>query len=235
MEVLRDNEKKKSEGVESLLKAVMFDWDGTLYDSVMLNYKSYLEVMKAFDLPQITMTEFRAKVRPNYHEFYLLLGIQRKDWEAADQVWMNHYSQYKRACGLFTGVINALKQIKEMRLKIGLVSSGSRIRVTPELCDEGLYDMLDTMVFGDDVGFEKGKPEPDTLVLAIKKIRTKPQHVLYVGDMVEDVQMGKKAGTKTAAVLSGFATLERLRRAEPDVIVSDVNFLPEAVKNLFDD
>jgi phosphoglycolate phosphatase-like HAD superfamily hydrolase len=47
--------------------------------------------------------------------------------------------------------------------------------------------------------------------------------------------MGKKAGTKTAAVLSGFATLERLRRAEPDVIVNDVNFLPEAVKNLFDD
>jgi phosphoglycolate phosphatase-like HAD superfamily hydrolase len=95
--------------------------------------------------------------------------------------------------------------------------------------------MLDTMVFGDDVGFEKGKPEPDTLVLAIKKIYMKPQHVLYVGDMVEDVQMGKKAGTKTAAVLSGFATLERLRQAEPDVIVNDVTFLPEAVKNLFDD
>jgi len=235
MEVLRDNEKKESEGVETLLKAVMFDWDGTLYDSVMPNYKSYLEVMKTFGLPQITIREFRAKVRPNYHEFYLLLGIQRKDWEAADQVWMNHYSQYKRACGLFKGVINALTQIKRMHLKIGLVSSGSRTRVTPELCEQGLYNMLDTMVFGDDVGFEKGKPEPDALVLAIQKIYMKPQHVLYVGDMVEDVQMGKKAGTKTAAVLSGFATLERLRRAEPDVIVNDVNFLPEAVKNLFDD
>jgi len=235
MEVLRDNETKESEGVEILLKAVMFDWDGTLYDSVMLNYKSYLEVMKAFDLPQITVKEFRGKVRPNYHEFYLLLGIQRKDWEIADQIWMNHYSQYQPACSLFKGVIKALTQIKRMHLKIGLVSSGSRKRVTSELCEQGLYDILDIMVFGDDVGFEKGKPEPDTLKLAMKRIYMKPQHVLYVGDMVEDVQMGKKAGTKTAAVLSGFATLERLRRAEPDVIVDDASLLPEAVKNLFYD
>ncbi len=208
----------------------MFDWDGTLYDSVMLNYKSYLAVMKAFDLPQITLGEFRAKARPNYHEFYLLLGIEREDWETADRVWMNYYTQNKPACNLFNGAVSALTQMKRMRLKIGLVSSGSRARVTPELYNQGLYDMLDIMVFGDDVEFEKGKPEPDTLILAIKKVYLKPQHVLYVGDMAEDVQMGKKAGTKTAAVLSGFATFERLKQTEPDVIVDDVRYLPEAVK-----
>jgi HAD superfamily hydrolase (TIGR01549 family) len=235
VEVLRNSKKKKTKGVGNLLKAIMFDWDGTLYDSVMLNYKSYLEVMKAFALPKITISEFRAKARPNYHEFYLLLGIERADWETADRVWMNYYTQYKPACNLFNGAVSALTQMKRMHLKIGLVSSGSRERVTSELCNQGLYDILDIMVFGDDVEFEKGKPEPDTLKLAIKKVYLEPQHVLYVGDMVEDVQMGKKAGTKTAAVLSGFATFERLKQIDPDVIVDDISYLPEVVKNLFDD
>lgn len=230
MEVLRDNNKKKTKGVGSLLKAIMFDWDGTLYDSVMLNYKSYLAVMKAFDLPLITLGEFRAKARPNYHEFYLLLGIEREDWQAADRVWMNYYTQNKRICNLFNGVASALTQMKRMRLKIGLVSSGSRARVTPELYNLGLDDVLDTMVFGDDVEFEGGKPSPDTLILAIKNIHLKPHHVLYVGDMAEDVQMGKKAGTKTAAVLSGFATFERLKQTDPDVIVDDISYLPGAIK-----
>jgi phosphoglycolate phosphatase-like HAD superfamily hydrolase len=234
MEVLRDNKKKETKGVGSLLKAIMFDWDGTLYDSVILNYKSYLAVMKAFDLPQITIDEFRAKARPNYHEFYLLLGIEREDWETADRIWMDYYTKNKPGCNLFNGAVRALTQMKKMHLKIGLVSSGSRARVTPELCNEELCDMLDVMVFGDDVEFKKGKPEPDTLILAIKKVYLKPQDVLYVGDMAEDVQMGKKAGTKTAAVLSGFATFERLKRTDPDVIVDDVSCLPEVVKNLYD-
>jgi phosphoglycolate phosphatase-like HAD superfamily hydrolase len=42
--------------------------------------------------------------------------------------------------------------------------------------------------------------------------------------------MGKKAGTKTAAVLCGFATPERLMRAKPDFMLRDVSALPDAIK-----
>jgi phosphoglycolate phosphatase-like HAD superfamily hydrolase len=42
--------------------------------------------------------------------------------------------------------------------------------------------------------------------------------------------MGKKAGTKTAAVLCGFATPELLMRAKPDLVLRDVSALPNAIK-----
>jgi phosphoglycolate phosphatase-like HAD superfamily hydrolase len=49
--------------------------------------------------------------------------------------------------------------------------------------------------------------------------------------MVEDVLMGKKAGTKTAAVLCGFGTRQLLTTVEPDLMLRDVSILPKAIKN----
>jgi phosphoglycolate phosphatase-like HAD superfamily hydrolase len=48
--------------------------------------------------------------------------------------------------------------------------------------------------------------------------------------MVEDILMGKRAGTKTAAVLCGFATRQLLTRAEPDLVLRDVSALPNVIK-----
>jgi len=179
-----------------MLKAVMFDWDGTLYNSVIPTYESYLGVMDAFDLPKMTLTEFRDQSRPNYHDYYQWLGIGEDDWLAADETWMNCYARHKRDCVLFNGTVNALRELKNMHIKLGLVSSGSRERVTSEVSEQKIEFCFDSMVFGDDVGFEHGKPAPDTLLMAVKRARVVASEVLYVGDMVEDILMGKKRAQK---------------------------------------
>jgi HAD superfamily hydrolase (TIGR01549 family) len=213
-----------------MLKAVMFDWDGTLYNSIIPTYESYLAVMETFRLPKMTLNEFREQSRPNYHDYYRWLGIGEDDWVAADETWMNCYAHYKKDCVLFSGTENALRELKEMNLKLGLVSSGSRERVTSEIKEQRIESYFDSMVFGDDVGFEHGKPAPEPLLMALKRAHVDASDVLYVGDMVEDVLMGKKAGTKTAAVLCGFATPELLMRAKPDLVLRDVSALPKAIK-----
>lgn len=220
----------KNPGCRDVLKAVMFDWDGTLYNSVVPTYKSYLEVMDAFGLPQMSLREFREKSRPNYHDYYLYLGIAEEDWPAADAIWIDCYARHKKECVLFAGVANALQTLSEMSVKLGLVSSGSRERVAREITEEGIRPYFDILLFGDDVGFECAKPAPDTLLMAIDRARVSSSEVLYVGDMAEDILMGKKAGAKTAAVLCGFATSQMLVNAQPDFILNDVNSLPEIVK-----
>lgn len=213
-----------------MLKAVMFDWDGTLYNSVIPTYESYLVVMEAFGLPKVTLEEFREQSRPNYHDYYLHLGIREDDWAAADETWMNCYASHQKDCVLYKGTTRALRELKEMNLKLGLVSSGSRERVTREISEQGIESHFDTTLFGDDVGFEHGKPAPETLLMAIERAHVAASEVLYVGDMVEDILMGKRAGTKTAAVLCGFATRQLLTRAGPDLVLRDVSALPNAIK-----
>jgi len=213
-----------------VLKAVMFDWDGTLYNSVIPTYESYLSVMDAFGLQQVTLEEFRQKSRPNYHDYYLYLGISEDDWATADAAWMDCYARHNEECVLFDGTADALLELKKMDLKLGLVSGGSRERVTSEVSEQGIEACFDTMLFGDDVGFEHGKPAPETLLMAIEQARVFASEVLYVGDMVEDILMGKKAGTKTAAVLCGFATHQLLISAQPDFVLRDVSILPDVIK-----
>jgi HAD superfamily hydrolase (TIGR01549 family) len=212
----------------------MFDWDGTLYNSVIPTYESYLVVMDAFGLPQITLEEFRQDSRPNYHDYYLYLGIREDDWATADAAWMDCYARHSKECALFDGTADALRKLKEMQLKLGLVSGGSRERVTSEVSEQGIEPYFATTVFGDDVGFEHGKPAPETLLMAIERARVVASEVLYVGDMVEDILMGKKAGTKTAAVLCGFATRQSLISAQPDFVLRDVSTLPDIIKRKFE-
>ena len=213
-----------------MIKAVMFDWDGTLYNSVIPTYKSYLGVMDAFGLPQVTLDEFRQYSRPNYHDYYLYLGIHEGDWATADAAWMDCYVRHSKECALFDGTADALLKLKNMDLKLGLVSGGSRERVTSEVREQGIESYFETLLFGDDVGFEHGKPAPETLRIAIERVRVVASQVLYVGDMVEDILMGKNAGTKTAAVLCGFATQPSLLRAQPDFVLRDVTALPNVLK-----
>ncbi len=210
----------------------MFDWDGTLYNSVVPTYKSYLGVMRAFDIPQASLQDFRERSRPNYHDYYRYLGIQEADWPTADAIWMDCYTRHRRECALFDGTVETLQALSETNVTIGLVSSGSRDRVARETAEEGIAPFFDIMLFGDDVSFECAKPAPDTLLMAIKRARVSISEVLYVGDMAEDVIMGKKAGTKTAAVLCGFATREALVDAHPDFVVDDVSWLPEIIKKV---
>jgi HAD superfamily hydrolase (TIGR01662 family) len=210
-------------------EAVMFDWDGTLYDSLMLNYNCYLKVFSSLGIKPISIEEYRSRATPNWYEFYRYLQIPEDKWIQADEIWLAQYEEERNKGRLFPDCISTLEYLKVNGLKIGLVSAGNKSRVLRDIEAQGVMEFFDTMIFGDEVDYEKRKPAPYQLLVALEKLGVSASKSLYVGDMIEDILMGKNAGTKTAAVLTGFATPEKLRSVPPDYMLENLSRIRDII------
>jgi len=111
-----------------------------------------------------------------------------------------------------------------------LVTSGDRDRVTRQLREFRLTRLFGARVCSGDT-VEK-KPHPAPLRLALRRLRLEPSACVYVGDSPEDLQMAKRAGVRSIAVLGPFPTEKRLRAAQPEFLLESIRELPQTLKTL---
>jgi HAD superfamily hydrolase (TIGR01549 family) len=76
----------------------------------------------------------------------------------------------------------------------------------------------------------KPKPSPEALIQCVKALDLEMCDCIIVGDSVNDVRAGKAAGARTVALLSGLFLREELIKECPDLILPDVNELPEYIE-----
>jgi phosphoglycolate phosphatase len=76
----------------------------------------------------------------------------------------------------------------------------------------------------------KPKPSPEALIQCTKALHLEMCECIIVGDSVNDVRAGKAAGARTVALLSGLFQREELIKECPDLILPDVNVLPEYIE-----
>jgi HAD superfamily hydrolase (TIGR01549 family) len=194
-----------------MLQAVFFDWDGTLVDSAESTYKSYVQVFAAFGIP-FDRRRFAETYSPNWQETYRQVGLRQEDWPAADREWMLHYGRETNA--LLPGVVCALERLSGAGLRLGLVTSGERHRVTAEMSSLGVARFFRAVVCGDDLPQKKPRPEP--LLLALDRLPVEAADAAYVGDSPEDVLMARAAAVFAVAIPGGFPNHRALEAATPD-------------------
>ncbi len=76
----------------------------------------------------------------------------------------------------------------------------------------------------------KPKPSPEALIQCVEALELEMCDCIIVGDSVNDVRAGKAAGARTVALLSGLFQREELIKECPDLILPDVNVLPEYIE-----
>lgn len=80
-------------------------------------------------------------------------------------------------------------------------------------------ELVDVVLARDDV--DRVKPDPDHLLQALERLGVAPQRSVMVGDHVLDVQTARRAGTKSAGVLTGVCTEREFREAGADLVAAD--------------
>lgn len=201
------------------LKAVIFDFDGTLVDSYQAITASVNHVRAAHHLPPLSEPEVRRCVGrgPAYLLEHTVPGT---DLDKDMARYRDHHPSVLRSgTHLLPGVQETLMHLKESGLHLAVCSNKPRA-FTRELLDAlRLASLIEVVVGPEDA--PRIKPAPDMLVAALQHLKVTPAEALYVGDMVVDIQTARAAGVAVWVIPTGSDERSTLQAAKPDRLLGE--------------
>jgi phosphoglycolate phosphatase len=200
------------------VKAIIFDWDGTLIDTLGALYMANVEVMAALGLP-FDEVRYRHHFAPDWKLMYRRLGVPEERLDEANDRWLAAYAN-GGASALFPGVDNALQRLANAGYLLGLVTAGDRAVVEPQLERFGLTGRFAVSVFGDEVSAHKPDPGPLRAALADLRIADQADHVAYLGDVPDDMRMARAVGVHAVGIVSALGEEADLLAAGADEVVA---------------
>lgn len=189
------------------IDACIFDFDGTLADSMWVWTAIDREYIKKYNLSQ----------PENFHE-----GIEGMSYSEAAQYFIDvfpslpltrdeimkewtrmAYEKYMTEVPPKEGVIDFLKSLHSQGKKLGIASSNTKKLVEDTLKVFGISELFDTVRSACEV--QKGKPSPDVYLLAASDLNAEPSRCLVFEDVPMGILAGKNAGMKVCAVEDDFS------------------------------
>lgn len=179
------------------MKSVIFDMDGVLVDSEVVNIALLIEYLGQLGLSvprQVILQYIGAPSEP----FWECVGKLNPgiDIQRARDGYLS-YRQRQRICYreiLYPGVRELLLGLRKAGFRIGLASSTARKTVVDILEQCSISDLFDVEVCGDEV--EHGKPAPDIFLRAAALLGAEPGECVVVEDSQRGVHAGRAAGMK---------------------------------------
>lgn len=189
-----------------MLKAVLFDMDGTLLDTAP-DFVAVCQAMLAAHgrapiddqrIQDVVSGGARAMVAATFD-----MDPEAPGFEILRQEFLDRYQEH---CAVFTrpyeGMAELLESIERSRLIWGVVTNKPVRFAAPIMQQLGLAERSAVLVCPDHV--KNSKPDPEMLLLACSQLNIDPSQVLFIGDDLRDIESGRAAGTKTAAVRYGY-------------------------------
>lgn len=174
------------------MDAIVFDWDGTLIDSLPAIYEANRLVLAEHGLP-FDPDLYRAAYVPDWRLMYQRLGVPDDELESVGMRWLELYRMAGEA-SLLPGSATSLRRLADAGFVLGLVTAGDRDVVTEQIERLGLDELLTARVFGNDEFAPK--PHPDPLLHVLERLgrRERVATARYVGDVPDDMRMARAVG-----------------------------------------
>lgn len=188
------------------LRAVLFDMDGTLLDSA----PDFIAICQAMrqerGLEPINEKLIRDQISGGARAMIAATFAMSPEEPTFEALRLEFLERYQSHCAVFThpfaGMAELLGEIEKAKLIWGVVTNKPLRYAEPIMQQLGLAERSAILICPDHV--TNSKPDPEPMTLACKTLGLDPASVLFVGDDLRDIESGRAAGTKTAAVTYGY-------------------------------
>jgi HAD superfamily hydrolase (TIGR01549 family) len=198
----------------AVLKAAIFDLDGTLLDSVDLHAIAWHEAMLKFG-HDVSFEQARSQIGKGGDKLipvFLSAQEQRDHGKELDEWRGSHFKEkYLPLVRPFSAVPDLLRRGRDAGLRIAIASSAKKDELDKYLDIARITDLVDTKTSSDDA--EESKPAPDIFEVVLKKLQIEGADAVAIGDTPYDAAAAGKAKIATIGVLCGGFTEDTLRQA----------------------
>jgi phosphoglycolate phosphatase/pyrophosphatase PpaX len=204
-----------------IIKAIIFDFDGTLADTLPICFYAFKYVFKEFDNRDISQEEIVGMFGP-CEKGIILKNLLSSDKEKAIEMYYEKYFEnHKQLVKKNNEIEDLLKSIKEKGIKLGIVTGKGRRSLDISLKALEMETLFDVIITSEDV--ENPKPDPEGIIKALNILNVKNDDALFIGDSEADIVAGLKANVYTIGVqwLPNYQTADFV--TQPNHILFNIN------------
>lgn len=198
------------------IRAVLFDFDGTLTLPGGIDFAGIKKAIRC--PPDEPILEFIERL-PSAAD-------QRQAWRVLerfeDQAALNSQPN--------EGTEELIRFLKRRRIRLGILTRNRHVSVETALNNFAHVRLADFNIIITRHHVQRPKPDPEGILLAVRRLRVPAANVLMVGDYRYDIEAGQRAGAPTVFLESRFTT----RRPDPpaDFLVHRLSEIPDIINRL---
>lgn len=203
--------------------AVIFDFDGTLVDSMWMWRQIDIEFLgeRGIALPEDLQERIEGmSFNETAKEFQKIFSL-KETVEELTSIWNQMaYKKYESEITLKPGAKDFIKRAKSMGLKLGIASSNSIELITVATHSLGIHEYFDDILSANDVA--RGKPFPDVYLKSADNLKVLPSRCLVFEDITKGIEAGKNAGMTVCAVDDDYSSESIVeKKAKADYYIYD--------------
>ena len=200
-----------------MIRNVIFDWSGTLVDDLPAVWRASNHALQQAGVPAMPMEEFRREFRLPARDFYM----ERVPKESLPELEGWFLEGFKLAQDTVTPLPHArefLEFCRQHGLRTFLLSAVHPALFAQQEKISGFGPFLDKTYLG-------AHDKKDLIGQILRDNELDPTQTVFIGDMQHDIETAHHGGVKSVAVLTGYDSLDKLRKSKPDLIVEHLSEL----------